>query len=114
MYSARGARGSVFVLDELPHKTLGCEIRDLVERYIGALRKRINAKRSPGRLVVEDESKCPVSGKRKYATEGEALSTAAHQVATTHAPKDLHAYFCSWCDAWHLTKNTGKAPKGRR
>jgi len=64
--------------------------------------------------VVDDESKCPVSGKRKYATEGEALSTAAHQIATTQAPKDLRAYFCSWCDAWHLTKNAGKAGKGRK
>lgn len=54
---------------------------------------------------MDDDSKCPVTGKRKYATEGEALSTAAHQIATANAPKDLRAYFCSWCDSWHLTKN---------
>lgn len=54
--------------------------------------------------MVDDESKCPVSGKRKYATEGEALATAAHQISTAHAPKELRAYLCSWCDAWHLTK----------
>ena len=64
-------------------------------------------------LVFDNESKCPVSGKRMYATEGEALATAAHQIATANAPKDLRAYLCSWCDAWHLTKNAGKARKDR-
>jgi hypothetical protein len=54
-----------------------------------------------------------VSGKRKYATEGEALATAAHQIANNNAPKDLRAYQCSWCDAWHLTKNAGKPHKNR-
>lgn len=65
-------------------------------------------------LVMDDESKCPVSGKRKYASEGDALATAAHQIATANAPKELRAYLCSWCDAWHLTKNTGRAGKHRR
>lgn len=64
-------------------------------------------------LVMDNESRCPVSGKRKYATEGEALATAAHQIATANAPKDLRAYRCSWCDAWHLTKNAGRAGKDR-
>jgi hypothetical protein len=61
---------------------------------------------------VDDKSKCPVSGKRKYTSEREALATAAHQIATANAPKELRAYRCDWCDAWHLTKNAGKA--GRR
>lgn len=65
-------------------------------------------------LVVDSESKCPVSGKRKYSTEGEALATAAHQIATTNAPKELRAYLCSWCEAWHLTKNSEKAGKRRK
>jgi hypothetical protein len=69
---------------------------------------------SPEGLVVENESKCPVSGKRKYASEGEALATAAHQIATANMPKELHAYLCSWCNAWHLTKNEGKTGKERR
>ena len=64
-------------------------------------------------LVVDSESKCPVSGKRKYASECEALATAAHQVATANAPKDLRAYRCSWCDGWHLTKNAGRDGKNR-
>ncbi|HUA00611.1 MAG TPA: hypothetical protein VMB02_09790 [Candidatus Aquilonibacter sp.] len=67
--------------------------------------------------MVGDQEKCPVSGKRKYATEGEALATAAHQIATTNAPRDLSAYLCRWCDEWHLTKNAGKEKqrkKGRR
>lgn len=45
-------------------------------------------------------------------SEREALATAAHQIATADAPKELRAYRCAWCDAWHLTKNAGKA--GRR
>jgi hypothetical protein len=65
-------------------------------------------------LGVDNESKCPVSGKRKYASEGEALATAAHQIATTKAPKELSAYLCSWCDAWHLTKNEGRVGKDRK
>ncbi len=55
---------------------------------------------------MDNEEKCPVSGKRKYTTEGEALATAQHQMATGNAPGGLRAYRCSWCDAWHLTKNT--------
>jgi hypothetical protein len=69
---------------------------------------------SPEGLVVDDESKCPVSGKRKYASEAEALATASHQLATSNAPKELRAYLCSWCDAWHLTKKGGRAGKDRR
>jgi hypothetical protein len=65
-------------------------------------------------LVVDNESKCPVSGKRKYASEGEALATAAHQIATANAPKELSAYLCSWCGGWHLTKNEGRAGKDRK
>jgi len=41
------------------------------------------------RLAVDGEEKCAVSGKRKYASEGEALATAAHQIANAGAPKDL-------------------------
>ncbi len=101
------------MLDALVHKTVGSEFRNWLNVKLGAVRQRISAKKNLGRIVVDDESKCPVSGKRKYATEGEALSTAAHQIATTKAPKDLRAYLCSWCDAWHLTKNAAKTRKGR-
>jgi hypothetical protein len=65
------------------------------------------------RLAVGDEEKCPVSGKRKYWSEGEALATAAHQIAAAGAPKELRAYRCSWCDAWHLTKGAAKGGKER-
>ncbi len=64
--------------------------------------------------VMDHEAKCPVSGKRKYATEGEALATAAHQIETSNAPKDLRAYMCSWCDSWHLTKGVGQVEKRRK
>ena len=54
---------------------------------------------------MPNESKCPVTGKRQYATEGEALATASHQIATGNAPKNLRPYLCTWCQAWHLTKS---------
>jgi len=56
---------------------------------------------------MDNESKCPVTGKRKYANEGEALATAAHQIANNDAPKELRAYLCMQCGSWHLTKNAG-------
>jgi hypothetical protein len=62
----------------------------------------------PGGPAMDTASKCPVSGKRKYATEGAALATAKHQVATANAPMELRAYRCNWCKAWHLTKKTEK------
>jgi hypothetical protein len=64
--------------------------------------------------VLDHESKCPVTGKRQYATEGEALATAAHQIATANAPKDLRPYRCSWCDSWHLTKHAKEPGKNRK
>jgi hypothetical protein len=63
------------------------------------------------RLAMDNDSKCPVSGKRKYATEGAALATATHQLATANAPMQLRAYRCNWCKAWHLTKKTEKTGK---
>lgn len=63
--------------------------------------------------MPDHDAKCPVTGKRQYATEGEALATAAHQIATTRAPKDLRPYVCQWCHSWHLTKKSGKASEDR-
>lgn len=51
---------------------------------------------------------CEVTGKRKYLSEREALETAAHQLSMPNAPKQLKAYFCTWCETWHLTKSAGK------
>ena len=67
----------------------------------------------------DDGQECPVTGKRRYSTEGDAMATAAHQIATSpDAPKTLEAYRCSWCNDWHLTKGANKEPaprgKGRR
>ena len=67
--------------------------------------------------MVDDGQKCPVTGKRRYSTEGEAMATAAHQIATSSdAPKTLAAYRCSWCNDWHLTKGarTELVNRGRR
>jgi len=64
--------------------------------------------------VPDHDSKCPVTGKRQYATEGEALATAAHQIATANASKNLRPYLCSWCNSWHLTKNAKEPGKHRR
>lgn len=57
---------------------------------------------------MESGAKCPVTDKRKYETEGEALATAAHQIETNDAPRGLQAYRCPYCESWHLTKNEGK------
>jgi hypothetical protein len=65
----------------------------------------------PGRLAMDNVYNCPVSGKRKYATEGAALATAKHQIATADTPMELRAYRCNWCKAWHLTKKTKKSGK---
>jgi hypothetical protein len=63
---------------------------------------------------MDNKPKCPVTGKRKYATKNEALVTAAHQIATANAPKQLRTYLCARCHCWHLTKNAGRAAKDRR
>jgi len=72
-----------------------------------------SSEESPGRLAMDSTSKCPVSGKRKYATEGAALATAKHQISTAAAPMELRAYRCNWCKAWHLTKKTERSGKDR-
>jgi hypothetical protein len=79
-----------------------------------AARREVGRKESPKRLAMENASKCPVSGKRKYATEGAALATAKHQIATADAPMELHAYRCNWCHAWHLTKKVEKEGSDRK
>ncbi len=48
---------------------------------------------------MDYEPKCPVTGKRKYDTEGEALSTATHQISTNNAPSQLRPYMCTYCEA---------------
>jgi hypothetical protein len=47
---------------------------------------------------------CAVSGKRMYATQGEANSTAAHRMGDRDAaPAQLRTYKCLYCGSWHLT-----------
>jgi len=58
--------------------------------------------------MMDNDSKCPVTGKRQYPTEREALETAAHQISSNDAPKELRAYLCPYCETWHLTKNSGR------
>ncbi len=58
--------------------------------------------------MIDNDAKCPVTGKRQYTTEREAADTAAHQIATNDAPKDLRAYRCPYCETWHLTKNASR------
>lgn len=59
---------------------------------------------------MDSDLKCPVTGKRQYMTEGEALATAAHQISSYDAPKGLRPYLCPHCEYWHLTKNAGRKP----
>jgi hypothetical protein len=63
---------------------------------------------------VDNASKCPVSGKRKYPTEGAALATGKHQMASTDTAMELRAYRCNWCRAWHLTKKAEKSGDDRK
>ena len=58
--------------------------------------------------MMNNGPNCEVTGKRKYLSEREALDTAQHQLTLPNAPKNLRAYLCTWCEAWHLTKNAGK------
>jgi hypothetical protein len=47
---------------------------------------------------------CPTSGKRMYANEREAKSTAAHQLSREQSPPPhLKIYLCPYCRAYHLT-----------
>jgi ribosomal protein L19E len=59
---------------------------------------------------------CPTTGKRKYASEAEAKSTAQHQMSQRvravlaarreqkeSASLQLRTYRCLYCNAWHLT-----------
>jgi hypothetical protein len=47
---------------------------------------------------------CSVSGKRMYASEREANSTAAHRMNDKeNAPAQLQTYKCLYCGSWHLT-----------
>lgn len=58
--------------------------------------------------AIDNGPKCPVTGKRMYPTEGDALATARHQITSHAAPKELRPYLCIYCEAWHLTKSTGR------
>jgi hypothetical protein len=51
----------------------------------------------------EPPKTCSVSGKRMYASEAAAKSTAAHQMSKETAPAKLRTYKCLYCGAWHLT-----------
>jgi hypothetical protein len=56
----------------------------------------------------EQAQTCPVSGKRIYASEREALATAAHRMADREAgPPKLRTYKCMYCGGWHLTSKQG-------
>ena len=49
-----------------------------------------------------------------YATEGEALATAAHQMASANAPKDLVPIFVRGVMRGISRKMRGKPGKNRR
>jgi hypothetical protein len=51
---------------------------------------------------------CPVSGKRMYADESEASSTAAHRMSEAAGPTQLSTYKCEYCGAWHLTSKKAR------
>jgi hypothetical protein len=58
----------------------------------------------------EQPQKCSVSGKRMYATEGEANATAAHRMSDKQGPTgQLRSYLFIYCMAWHLTSSPASA-----
>jgi hypothetical protein len=47
---------------------------------------------------------CATTGKRMYASEAEAKSTAHHRMSQNESRSALlRAYHCLYCEAWHLT-----------
>ena len=74
----------------------------------------------------EQPQKCSVSGKRMYATEGEANATAAHRMSDKRGmpnkpgvsdreerPGQLRSYLCIYCMAWHLTSGPASGKRKR-
>jgi hypothetical protein len=60
----------------------------------------------------EQPHKCSVSGKRMYATEGEANATAAHRMSDKQEQTgQLRSYLCIYCMAWHLTSSPAAAKR---
>jgi hypothetical protein len=49
--------------------------------------------------MAQNSENCPVSRKRKYDSEREALATASRQISTNNALKAWKAYPCQWCEA---------------
>jgi DNA-directed RNA polymerase subunit RPC12/RpoP len=47
---------------------------------------------------------CPVSGKKKYQSNGDALGWASNYLSRFDGPSFLRAYKCPHCGSWHLTK----------
>jgi hypothetical protein len=69
-------------------------------------RNKINPARESAAVPWDQPRLCPVSGKRMYADEGEAISTAAHRLADKQkGPALLRAYNCPHCRTWHLTSS---------
>jgi hypothetical protein len=57
------------------------------------------------------EERCPQTGKRRYLSEGSALTHAARFAdQTTWA--GCHAYACPHCGDWHLTRAREEARGG--
>lgn len=66
-------------------------------------RHKANHTREATAASWDQPKMCPVSGKRMYADEAEANSTAAHRMSEERGPAQLSAYKCAYCGAWHLT-----------
>jgi hypothetical protein len=57
-----------------------------------------------GDSTREQPKICSVSGKRIYASEGEAKATATHRMSDKEGgPTQLRIYKCLHCNGWHLT-----------
>jgi hypothetical protein len=70
---------------------------------MSAKRHKPDASREARAVSWVEAPLCPVSGKRMYADESEANSTAAHRMSEERGPAQLSTYKCEYCGAWHLT-----------
>jgi hypothetical protein len=75
---------------------------------MSAKRHKPNASREPSAVSWDQPQLCAVSGKRMYADEAEANSTAAHRMSEERGPAQLSTYKCQYCGAWHLTSKKAR------
>jgi hypothetical protein len=58
----------------------------------------------PDQTIKPPPRTCPVTGKRVYPNEPEAIATAKHRMSDSQsAAPNLRTYKCLYCSGYHLT-----------